>query len=466
MSAKVSTVSSVGSSAERNPGAGASPNSGGGVGAGHAAGSAGVGGSSGSAPAAAGSGPGSHPRSTPGFSAALAEAAHAGRQPAQDVSEPSGRPSARGAGEPSDADEHSKAAAERDSGVTAPADNNAAARAAATSKAQLGASVPPALNPEVATSNISAADPVDTARADKTPVKALAKGLGKSAANTNLTSDGARSDAIASGSTPPTDPLALAMLIAASGTQVGGGAIAGSAGEERSSPALQAGDDKAAPLAALSDVGQSASPVAVTQPSATARDAAAALAAASPAAAATSAPLALRSVVVDAASAQPSVVVGSAGLPDLARSLAAMSPTLAVQSSVAVPVSDPQWPHAVAAQVQWFVNNDVQSATLRLSPEHLGPIEVHIDMRQAQVDVSFYAHHAETRAALEQTVPRLRELFASGGLTLGQANVQQDPRPGSHSGASPARSAFAGAQTVEPVAVASAQGLHLLDEYA
>jgi flagellar hook-length control protein FliK len=116
--------------------------------------------------------------------------------------------------------------------------------------------------------------------------------------------------------------------------------------------------------------------------------------------------------------------------------------------------------------VHWFVSNDVQSATLRLSPDHLGPVEVHIDVQQSQVNVNFSAANAETRAALEQTVPRLREIFASGGLTLGQTNVQADPRSGSQATALPVRTSLAHVQTVEPVAVAATHAIGLVDEYA
>ena len=157
----------------------------------------------------------------------------------------------------------------------------------------------------------------------------------------------------------------------------------------------------------------------------------------------------------------------SSGLPELVRSFAGSATQApSVEASISVPVANGGWPHAVAAQVHWFVSNDIQSATLRLSPEHLGPVEVRIDVHDSQVNVNFSAAHADTRAALEQTVPRLREIFAGSGLTLGQANVQQDPRPGSQSSATPGRPAFTAAQAAEPVAVATAQGLGLVDEYA
>jgi flagellar hook-length control protein FliK len=176
---------------------------------------------------------------------------------------------------------------------------------------------------------------------------------------------------------------------------------------------------------------------------------------------------AARSAIVDTTPAQPSIMTDSSGLPELVRSFAGSAPqTPPVQASISVPVANVDWPHAVAAQVHWFVNNDVQSATLRLSPEHLGPVEVRIDVHDSQVNVNFSAAHPETRVALEQTVPRLREILAGGGLTLGQANVQQESRPGSQPAASPVRPAFTAALAVEPVAVAAPQGLGLVDEYA
>jgi flagellar hook-length control protein FliK len=174
-----------------------------------------------------------------------------------------------------------------------------------------------------------------------------------------------------------------------------------------------------------------------------------------------------RSAIADTTPAQPSIMADSSGLPELVRSFAGSSTQApSVQATISVPVANGDWPHAVAAQVHWFVNNDIQSATLRLSPEHLGPVEVRIDVHDSQVNVNFSAAHPDTRAALEQTVPRLREIFASGGLTLGQTNVRQDPRPGSQPAANPGRPAFTATQAVEPVAVATAQGLGLVDEYA
>jgi flagellar hook-length control protein FliK len=111
----------------------------------------------------------------------------------------------------------------------------------------------------------------------------------------------------------------------------------------------------------------------------------------------------------------------------------------------------------------------LQSATLRLSPAHLGPIQIRIDLQQSQINVSFSAAHADTRSALADAIPRLREMLASGGLTLGQANVQQEAPGGGHArsqGTSAGGATPDVAETVEPVALAQTWALGLVDEYA
>jgi flagellar hook-length control protein FliK len=280
--------------------------------------------------------------------------------------------------------------------------------------------------------------------------------------------------------TATSDPVVLAMLLAASGMQMSAGAN-GAAVAAGNAPA-DAGSDREAAIAVTGDAtgsaagalsAQPAQPAQAAQAAPTARDVPAQLPDARTAAAsidgASSDPAAQAAVSAPSASHADaaSISTGAAGLPELVRSFTINGPQGAVvEATIPVPVSSAGWPHAVAAQVHWFVNNDVQSATLRLSPDHLGPVEVHIDVQQSQVNVNFSAANADTRAALEQTVPRLREIFASGGLTLGQTNVQADPRSGSQPTAPPVRSALAHVQTVEPVAVAPTHSLGLVDEYA
>jgi flagellar hook-length control protein FliK len=140
----------------------------------------------------------------------------------------------------------------------------------------------------------------------------------------------------------------------------------------------------------------------------------------------------------------------------------ASAPAAALEKFIATPVTSHEWGRAVAAEVHMLAANGVKEATLRLSPEHLGPVEVHIDLQDTKVNVSFTATHSETRTALEQSVPQLREMFAGAGLSLGQANVQQETRSGSHNFIP--RPDQMPADDVEAQPVMTALGL--VDEYA
>lgn len=90
------------------------------------------------------------------------------------------------------------------------------------------------------------------------------------------------------------------------------------------------------------------------------------------------------------------------------------------------PVGTQAWAQELGARVTTFVQDDVQAASLRVTPEHLGPIEVHLAMRDGDASVWFGATHADTRAALEQSIPQLREMLAGHGLHLAHAGVSDD----------------------------------------
>ena len=146
-----------------------------------------------------------------------------------------------------------------------------------------------------------------------------------------------------------------------------------------------------------------------------------------------------------------------------ARSTASAAPT---ERTVSVPVHDRHWSQAIAAQVLVLADHRIESATLRLTPEHLGPVDVHIDIQDSQVNVNFGAAHADTRSALEQALPRLREVLAGAGLTLGDASVQQQLRRGSQNRADGARGAGESADAQPVTLSASLRAIGMIDEYA
>ena len=143
---------------------------------------------------------------------------------------------------------------------------------------------------------------------------------------------------------------------------------------------------------------------------------------------------------------------------------------VATNDKVSAPVGTPAFNDEVGGKITWMASQGVQSASLQLSPEHLGPVAVHISVQDGSASVAFNANHADARTALEQALPRLREMFATQGLTLTDASVsQQSPRGQSQKQAVAAIGAIGGVSSEEstsPLAAVASTRLGLVDTYA
>ena len=81
------------------------------------------------------------------------------------------------------------------------------------------------------------------------------------------------------------------------------------------------------------------------------------------------------------------------------------------------------WDNQVSQKVVWMVGGLDQTASLTLNPPDLGPVQVVLNVNNDQATVSFSSATPEVRAALENAMPRLREMLSDAGVTLGEANV-------------------------------------------
>jgi len=105
------------------------------------------------------------------------------------------------------------------------------------------------------------------------------------------------------------------------------------------------------------------------------------------------------------------------------------APAPACAPELRSPLGTAAWNDEIGARVTWMVGRGEQVASLRLSPENLGPVEVRIAVREGETSVWFGAANADTRAALEQSLPRLKEMLGASGLALANAGVSsQTPR--------------------------------------
>lgn len=90
---------------------------------------------------------------------------------------------------------------------------------------------------------------------------------------------------------------------------------------------------------------------------------------------------------------------------------------------IGTPVRDAAWGEQISERVAIMAGNNLKSAEIRLTPAELGPLRVHVSVDDGAAHVTFHAQHAVTREAIEQALPRLREMLAENGLSLGQAEV-------------------------------------------
>lgn len=82
--------------------------------------------------------------------------------------------------------------------------------------------------------------------------------------------------------------------------------------------------------------------------------------------------------------------------------------------------------HELAARVMLMVGEKWQEAELQLEPQGMGKIRVQLSIDQEQqTNVQFMVQHSQAKEALDQSLPRLRELLTQHGLQPGQTQVQQ-----------------------------------------
>lgn len=119
-------------------------------------------------------------------------------------------------------------------------------------------------------------------------------------------------------------------------------------------------------------------------------------------------------------------------LPNFASVMATQRPEAAptstpVQSAAVrdIPVSlqDHRWAGHVGEQVVWMAKHEQQSAQININPPQLGPLQITLNLNGDQASAMFVSPHAEVRQAIQDAMPQLRDMLATSGINLGQANV-------------------------------------------
>lgn len=122
-----------------------------------------------------------------------------------------------------------------------------------------------------------------------------------------------------------------------------------------------------------------------------------------------------------AAQAQPAAVAALAqAQPALMEAVQAAAGTA---EGLSARVGTNAWENQVGQKVVYMLGNDEQTASLTLNPPDLGPLQVVLSVSNDQANVTFSANQEEVRQALENALPRLREMMSESGIALGNASV-------------------------------------------
>ena len=103
--------------------------------------------------------------------------------------------------------------------------------------------------------------------------------------------------------------------------------------------------------------------------------------------------------------------------------------TAVTSAPAAVPdarVGDRGWDTGLGDKLVWMAGHKQQTAELHLNPPELGPLKITLTLNDDKASAQFVSAHAAVREAVEAAMPRLREMLADSGITLGNANVSAD----------------------------------------
>jgi hypothetical protein len=157
--------------------------------------------------------------------------------------------------------------------------------------------------------------------------------------------------------------------------------------------------------------------------------------------------------------------LGSTHQPTLVKPMSSVQ----MQMPAGMPPMHPGWQQAMSERVMWATNQQVQTATMQLDPPELGALQVKLHIFQEQVSVTFTSPHANVRDAVEQSLPRLREMLAEQGMDLGESLVNDqssDQRRQQGDMASGSDYPPTSDQGVDELPEKSNVGLSLVDYYA
>lgn len=100
--------------------------------------------------------------------------------------------------------------------------------------------------------------------------------------------------------------------------------------------------------------------------------------------------------------------------------------------TIATPFNSSAWADDFSQKISWMSTQQSQVAELHLNPPDLGPLNVILKISDSQATALFMSPHSAVRDAVENAIPKLREILADNGIMLGNATVSDQPSRDRH----------------------------------
>lgn len=104
------------------------------------------------------------------------------------------------------------------------------------------------------------------------------------------------------------------------------------------------------------------------------------------------------------------------------------------RATVEAPLRSQGFATEFSEKIVWLVGRQAQVADLSLNPPQLGALEVRLSLSGGEAGAQFFSPNPQVRDAIEAALPRLRELMAQAGITLGDAHVRDEAFPRGEAG--------------------------------
>ncbi|MCP5279583.1 MAG: flagellar hook-length control protein FliK [Thiobacillus sp.] len=114
------------------------------------------------------------------------------------------------------------------------------------------------------------------------------------------------------------------------------------------------------------------------------------------------------------------------GMGVLGEPLGRAGASVPVNMAIEAPLRSPMFSQELGERIVWLSSRQGQVADIALNPPHLGPLEVKLTLSGGEAGAQFFSPHPQVRDAIEAALPKLRELLAEAGVTLGQAQVRDE----------------------------------------